>query len=569
MTSGWILCLAALSQTTWGNPSAGWQPGGTVTVAQQPTAATNQFSSQQTQAGSQFASPQQNVGQQNNVAVDRYGRPLPGQQTVLTQNNAAAQNTSTQSLGQHPRQTNTTTQQQAAQQPNNAWGGQTPSNTATWSANQQTNNWQQNGTTNQPNNQAAPQLIAPQNMPNQQNNWQTQPQYVQDPRTGQMVAAQQGTTGTVNTNWQTGQQPSNSQFGNQQFSGTSTQSNNQLGSNQFSGTGSNPQFDANFNTGGSRFGAQISLGDNRLRVADNSNFNQQHNPNTATQNVNGQFAGQTSNPSLGLQPPLQNTLPNGSNLQGNQQGSLNPHVLAQPPRADDGQQQSPNVTSDPRWANWQVGTTQATNVSQPNVTNPQSQNNVASQNTASADQTVNSQASNNQPSSHQSGQASQFGQNQVGTNQPGTNLSNDPSANGSQNNQAPTISPPNSPFGNPNNAGSNLFAAATNRNGGAQQAGYNQPTSPGVGSNNLFAMAAARNGGNANQASMNGTANGDQQDEEGFKMPFFFSLFSNLVMVGAVVYLGWIAFESHFRYRRALIEGDDYGREDDRDSRRR
>ena len=584
MTSGWILCLAALSQTTWGNPSSGWQPGNTVTAQQPSPTATHPFSSQQAQGGSQFA-----TGQQNNVAVDRYGRPLPGNQSVLTQHNA--QNTSSQQAGQHPWQANN-----AAQQQDNAWGGQNvnanqstpqqfdtrftasgqnPSGTATWNGNQQTNNWQQNTAANQSN---APQLIAPQNMPGQQNNWQTQPQYVRDPRTGQLVAAQQGSNASANTNWQTGQQAGNSQWGNQQSGnqqsgGTHPQSHDQFAGNQFSGNNSNPQFDANFNNNGSRFGAQITLGDNRLRVADNSNFNQQNQPHAGGQSSHGQFGGQT-NPSLGLQPPLQNTLPQGSDLQGNNQGSLNPHVLAQPPRADDGQQQGSGVTNDPRWANWQVGSTPATNVSGTNGTDTQSSNNAASQNPASQNPASQNTATGNQAANHQtshnpSGQPNQFGQPQVSTNQVGTTTSADPAAHASQGHQAPTISPPNTSFGNPNSSGGNLFASATNRNGGTQQAGYNQPTSPGMGSNNLFAMAAARNAGNQNQANMNNPANENSSGDNPLQVPFGVSLFANLVMIGAVVYLGWIAFESHFRYRRALIEGDDYGRDDDRDSRRR
>ena len=577
MTSGWIICLAVVCQTSaWGTPSNGWQAAPN-NAAQQMRYGTNvqqpaqpgtnqhvtapQFASQQQQPASQFAQqqPQQQM-------VDQYGRPLTAAQGTAVQGNAVQQQQGQQfgqQPAQHPWQNNGsqfTGNQQAPAQQNQAsnWGqpnydpriaannlsansqnannqpgsnqniSLAPSGVAAQNNFQQqpNSNWQQYNTQQQANQL---QLTPPQQNTTAQSQWPTQSQTTYDPRSNQSTHLGQQYGGSGNSSWG---QPAGRPTGGSQFA---TQ-NSQTGS-QFNNSLRNPQFDANVNAGGSQFGAQINLGDNRFRVADNTHSvlpgSNQHT------NQVGQTSGQHQQPSLALQPPLQGTLPAGSNPSGeHSQQNVNPHVLVQPPRVGDNNSQGTVAVDDNRWTNLQ----QPTDATQ-----------VASRPTSSDLQPI------------PAGQPSSDGQTQLPANNGQTAGNTNPNIANQHVPQIATAPQVNAPAGS-------LFGSLANRNTNSQPTAFGQNSqATGLPKDGLFAAASR------NAQSQGNTLNQPPGSEDGYTpSPFAFgvSLVFNFLMVGGVMYLGWIAFESHFRYRRALLDGDDIddrrsSRDDDRSSRRR
>lgn len=105
---------------------------------------------------------------------------------------------------------------------------------------------------------------------------------------------------------------------------------------------------------------------------------------------------------------------------------------------------------------------------------------------------------------------------------------------------------------------SNLLSSLTPKSSPSSQ--NNQPLGSGKSGSGLFASASL--GQTGKDAEEDHDHAGDGEQPWGVLVASLLGLFFS---VGANLYLGWIAFESHFRYRRLLIEGDD----DDRDSRRR
>ncbi|MCA9270397.1 MAG: hypothetical protein KDA41_18070, partial [Planctomycetales bacterium] len=122
----------------------------------------------------------------------------------------------------------------------------------------------------------------------------------------------------------------------------------------------------------------------------------------------------------------------------------------------------------------------------------------------------------------------------------------------------------------PNTAGANAAAP----NGQNRMVDYQQPLAGGQNGAPLASASPLGGGPSAGIGTPKSTAPGEIDADKPW-LPLMLSMLLLFGSLGANMYLGWIAFESHFRYRKALVEGDYEERnsrsrlDDDSGSRRR
>jgi len=587
MNAGWILCLALVSQTpTLANASDGWQPGETHVVPSQFTtggAASQQFQTNQFQR--QAFQPQHGAG------VDRYGRTMaPSDQNARQQ---------------APAQTQTTQQQTGQQHGSPPWshGGSPAANQQPPGNAQFQNNGQQNpasrfGTPNQQ--QADPRFAGnPQNSSgNPQGSAAThygqghsirgQAQFGQQPGNsswpshagtqnggpsprGQQTApqprgawdggwdgTQQGEQGRASSSpWNRNQQNPDRRFQTQQQT-TPQQPPHDNGSPR------NRQADLSQShvaggQSGSRFGAPVNTGGNQLRVAENTDGQQNPNRQQQPQQQNGpalqppanqllsgqrfapsgqdggrfslgdsrnddgrfqqnerfQMGGQPSQTSPTAAPPNEPTDPNIGNGNGQNNAALQPPLQSTLPSGSDGHSDNRRARVTP-FARVQPPRADAP-AGQDRVTVSDSRWNQWQDSQPSADDSVQPATAERQTSGDRKTQ------------------------------QAGSL---------PSFVGG---ATQSNRTSAAENSPHEGAARSSQGSG-LFASAGMNKSGDSAQEDAASDERGEESHTEAHSptTTVVVSLIALFFSLGGNLYLGWIAFESHFRYRRLLVEGDDY-----------